>query len=368
MANILIDRVLALMELFTLLETLVLHERCVIHSIEEDFRDALQNDPLIQPFVQYGALELLVSPDMPAYQSIRTHPNMARPMVRDVLTNIMHAVFATTAGLQYVSPPYAAWGATAEALRITRADDAETNRKVARLRGFAESLAHGQQRTDLLSRSYERLREVAVAEQNEAIAFGQTLPIPIPPIAAIVLSRASSVDGIARAALDLREELDGYRSRMQGFDRRINDPSATPKDVREAIQELKAGMETLLGTRDRDFLTATPIAESAAVAKDVVTQSPALPISLTVLGAKLLSGLGPGAWQRKRRVAFLSLIQDRFNQAAGYASAVERLFGFAVDPLIVRQLEENLARSRGGGLDEVRHQNGTSSQDSQPTD
>jgi hypothetical protein len=331
------------MNLVRLIETVVLHEGVVLRC--DDFMaDALENDPVIKPWLDAGVATLFTT-------------NPLEPLIKSYLDgeigsvqwtnacNIQELLFSNALQTSLVPSLDGGWSLTRRTLVdwAAHADDATADKKRSKARrkrsnevtaevllqcaATAGAAATAEGARESLLTSYADFSHHARERFDRLAALGRPTPIFIPPIAAIVLSRVRTLEALGTAALDLRAELEPFRRRFTEYDSVIRNPEATLEEAEAAANRLTAGVDAILRTDQKfDLVAIADWREALALFKVWLD---GLAASDTPSLAKVLLGQ-PLKWLqqrlRRRDVMYLAYLADRFAKIESHAAILERLF------------------------------------------
>lgn len=338
-------RVIEILDQFQLLESLVLHEKLSLYFLDDgNGGGALHEDPLLGPFLEAGIVEAIPIVN-PALNELLNASRTSGSQAGMLAYNFQQLQIALSKDAHYIAPLYVPWALVGQFLRMEkyRSSDCEVRKIEEQVSDYAVSLSQSIATTsDPLIASYEMLRTKSVESIGMLATLGHTVPIPIPPIPAIVLSEAKSLQDIGRVTLRFRDELEPSRRRFNRFDQRIRSDTSTIGEALDAAHQLRLSMEELISPDRRSrVLGIVPFTDLIDIAQGVCTNPISLPFTI---GRKLVGEplKALRRYRRRRTVAFLDLVNKRFQNIKGYSKLIERLYDFEVRPQDVTEAERQL--------------------------
>ncbi|RYF61222.1 MAG: hypothetical protein EOO27_02900 [Comamonadaceae bacterium] len=191
---------------------------------------------------------------------------------------------------------------------------------------FVSSLIHQMYRslpTQLYSRVAEALGATDTGPRSLVSEWTLDVKLPIPPVTALVLDRASTLDEIPERLLQVRDEFADYRSRFRSFKYDLQ-----TADTLEERRRLERRYQQLLQSAsgpDAEIVSATEVLNMA----EKVAKVAAVPHLATSYSASLI--LQPVEWIRRwwlrRPLAVLFRMDSKLPRLSEYSSTIERLWG-----------------------------------------
>lgn len=179
----------------------------------------------------------------------------------------------------------------------------------------------------LLAQAYRRVSDDLRGDIMRLVNAGANKKVFLPPIPAIVLSRAAKPSDISRIAVELRHEFAETRNQFSEYERRICDDSLP---IRESLDALNGLDSALVAITPR---TATSLATSITEWRDLTDLSKVFDglstdeaTSLIKMGLNMPMKL-IAKKIKTRKVNYLSVMRKNFLNITGYGRLVERLFG-----------------------------------------
>jgi hypothetical protein len=157
--------------------------------------------------------------------------------------------------------------------------------------------------------------------------------LPIPPVGAIVLSRARSVAEIPERILQVREEFAGYRRTFARFKTDLH-RAETVKQRNRLARRYRALLEAASGPRPEHVT----MAEALNFAQHTV-KAAAAPVVPTSYAASLITQ--PVDWMRRwwlnRPLTILFRMDSKLPRLPEYNTLIERLWGHAIEAAVIER-------------------------------
>lgn len=334
-------RINEILELSVLIEALVLYDKPVIRVHDAMSTTYLDDDPILKPFIEAGilAVERYANPAITKLLSGADLDDDGNQFRFHVHITVGNAIEAARRNARYVA---SALALPAESERLLRLMIHETTTDIERgnpesgvgelslyvttlpiLRAMGTIAAS----TDPLLKSYVAWADATKRELRVLADWGKPIPLMLPPIAAIVFDSARELDSVGRIALDLRDALEEYRTKLREYSASIRRDDNSLRDSLDAAYRLQAGITALTAPRtSRSITTLVNFPELATVGSAWLGgASSGLPaVVRTLLGKPLEQIL---AWLKRRDALFVASLDERFYQIHGFAGSIDRLVG-----------------------------------------
>lgn len=318
-----------------LLEALVLHDHIRILWPEEHFigvgqrstypeiylsPEDLRSDPLLAPLIEIGTITIETISQKRHFTEVS--PIAGRLMDRE------ERLERKTPGIRLsFDPVYAA----ESVWQLKQADRSEASYvpNARRESEFVLWLMNRQQQRaiSLLEKAYATLSEELRGMLQRLRAAGRQCQVYIPPIPAIILSRATSYDSLGLVAREMHLELEATRRAFAQYELTIRDDSLPIGESLAALDRLESGLQQL--AEDQPYRAQLQVSEW----KDVGGLLSAGLDGLELKDAGSLTGflLGQpvkllGRSARRRQAAYLPTVKKDFFKIAGYGRLLQACF------------------------------------------
>lgn len=179
---------------------------------------------------------------------------------------------------------------------------------------------------NLVEKAYQDLSDSLKAEIVKLSKVGRQIDLFLPPIPAVIFSRAGNENRIADEALILKEEMSSYRKAMSSYSRTIRDDSLSLRDSLSALSELESTVSSLFPRNHESW--STQISEWRDLAEigrviDGVSATDSLSLTKLILGKPLAHAAHKF---KTRHVSSLSKVGLEFLKITGYGRLLQDTF------------------------------------------